>query len=146
MKSFYVNIEWCTVCTIMMITITIINVKSFLKRHFWNPPKQFLKINLLLWKKAVLHTTTLRCTAKIDKFYAICLVLLTMEMAKKWYWWQELLNLTSKIWKPSYDWMIWCRQQSEDINYIVMDGKSLTWAYKLKALKSAWWWAAILHH
>ena len=35
----------------------MVNVKSFLKRHFLEDfNKQFLKINLLLQKKAVLHT------------------------------------------------------------------------------------------
>ena len=35
----------------------IINVKSFPKRHFWgNFNKSLLKINLLLCKKAPLHT------------------------------------------------------------------------------------------
>ena len=30
-----------------------------------------------------------------------------------------------KNWTPSYDWMTWCRQQSEDINYIVMEDLNL---------------------
>ena len=49
-----------------MITIIMVNVKSFLKRHFCGDfNKQFLKINLLLLKKAVLHTTTpMHCKAR----------------------------------------------------------------------------------
>ena len=61
-KPSYVNIEWCAICTITMIIIVIMNVKSFQKRHFWGDfNKQFLKISLLLWKKSVLHTTILWC-------------------------------------------------------------------------------------
>ena len=54
-------------CTITMIII-IINVKSFLERHFCSSFLErhfcgititFLKINVLLWQKAVLHVTTL---------------------------------------------------------------------------------------
>ena len=53
-KPSYVNTEWCTVCTIIMI-IRIINVKSFLKIHFRGDfSKQILKTNL--WKKALLYT------------------------------------------------------------------------------------------
>ena len=59
-KPSYVNIEWCTICTITMITTVIMNVKSFRKRHFWGDfNKQFLRISLLLWKKSVLHTAIL---------------------------------------------------------------------------------------
>ena len=49
-----------------MITIIVINVRSFLKRHFRGEfNKQFLKINLLLRKKAVLHTATpMHCKAR----------------------------------------------------------------------------------
>ena len=42
-------------------------------------------------------------------------------MAKIWHLWQELLQSTSKIWKPRYDWMTWCRQQSEGINFVMME-------------------------
>ena len=53
-------------CTVKMITIIMINVKSFLKRHFWEDfNKYFLKINLLLQKKAVLHTAIpMHCKAR----------------------------------------------------------------------------------
>ena len=46
---------------------------------------------------------------------------INQKMVQKWHLWQELLKSTSKIWKPSYGWMTWCRQQSEDINCIVME-------------------------
>ena len=105
--------------------------------------KQFSKTNILSWKKKVYWIQPLWCTAKLDKFYAICFKP-TEIMAQIWHLQQELLNLTSKIWKPSYDWMTWCRQQSEDISYgdgrfepMTNSVRSLTWAYKLKALKSS---------
>ena len=49
-----------------MITIIIINVKSFLKRYFRGDfNKQLLKINLLLRKKSVLRTATpMHCRAR----------------------------------------------------------------------------------
>ena len=72
--------------------------------------KHYLKINLLLWKK-LYCIQQLWCTAKLYKFYVIYLVL-TKEMAQKWHLWQELIKSTSKIWKPSYDWMTWCKQHS----------------------------------
>ena len=123
MKPFYVNTEWCTICTATMITIIIINVKSFLKRHFWGISITVFKINLLLWKK--LHCIQqLRCTAKLDMFYTTYLVS-TKEMAQKWHLLHELLQSTSKIWKPCSGWMIWCRQQPEDINYILMEDLNL---------------------
>ena len=46
-------------------------------------------------------------------------------MAQKGHLWQVLLKSTSKIGKPSYDWMTCYRQQSEDINYIVMEDLNL---------------------
>ena len=63
--------------------------QKFPEETFWGQfqffkYKQFLKINLLLWKK-----------------------LYCIQMAQKWHLWQELLQSTSKIWKPSYDWMTW---------------------------------------
>ena len=49
-----------------MITVIIINVKSLRKRHFLGDfSKQCLKINLLLRKKSVTHTTTpMNCKAR----------------------------------------------------------------------------------
>ena len=48
--------------------IIMINVKSFLKRRFTGGSINkltFLKINLLLWKEAVLHTATpMHCKAR----------------------------------------------------------------------------------
>ena len=77
-------------CTIT-IMIIIINDKSFIERHFlWD-----------FW-----------CTAQLDKFYAIYLVL-AMEKAQVWHLWEELLKSTSKIWKP------------EVVNYIVMKDLNL---------------------
>ena len=65
-----------------MITIILVNVKSFLKRHFWEEfNKQFLKINLLLQKK-LYCIQQVQCTAKLDRFYAIYLVS-TKEIAQK---------------------------------------------------------------
>ena len=81
--------------------------------------KHFLKINLLLWKKLDC-TQQLWCTAKLDKFYVIYLVL-TKEMAQKWHLWQELIKSTWKIWIPSNDWMTWCRKHSTGINYIMIE-------------------------
>ena len=128
----YVNTEWCARCAIAVMTIIMNNIKCFLKRHFWGDfNKLFLKINLLLWKKPYC-IQQLRCTAKLDKFYEIYLVL-TKEMAQKWHLWQELLKSSSKIWIPSYDWMAWCRQQGEDINYIVMEDLNL-WSILAKVL------------
>ena len=81
------------------------------------------KIKLLLWKKAVLHTNTLmHCKAGS----VLRDLLLTKRIPQKWHLWQDLLKPTSKVWKPSYDWMIWCRQQSESINSIAMEDLNLT--------------------
>ena len=53
-------------------------------------------------KEKVFPHKRLWCTAMLDKFCAIYLIL-TKEM--KWHLWQELLKLTYQIWKPSYDLM-----------------------------------------
>ena len=63
-----------------------------------------------------------------DKFYAIYLVL-NKEMAQK----SEATKFSLKNLKPYYDWMNWCRQHSEDINYIVMEGLNL-WPILAKVL------------
>ena len=98
--------------------------RKFLEETFLRDSNQhFLKINLLMWKKLYcIHQ--LWCTAKLDKLFVICLVL-TKEMAQKWHLWQELKRSTSKIWKPSYDWMTLYRQHSADINFIVMEDLNL---------------------
>ena len=54
--------------------------------------------------KKLYCTQQLGCTAKLDKFYVIYLVL-TKEMAQKWHLCQELIKSKWKTWKPSYDWM-----------------------------------------
>ena len=51
------------------------------KDFLWDFNKQFSKVNLPLWKKAV---ETLGRTAKLGKCYGIYLVL-TKEMAQKWH-------------------------------------------------------------
>ena len=77
----------------------MIDAKSFLERHF----SRISKINLLLWKK-LYCIQPLSCTAKLDKYYGIYLVL-TKEMPRKWHLLEDLPKPTSKVWKPSYDWM-----------------------------------------
>ena len=143
MKPSNRNTEWCTISTIDMIII-IIKAKSFLKRHFWgNFSKQFLKTNLLFWKK-MCCIQQLRCTAKLDRFYANNLVL-TKKMAPKdiscrsykvnlknlktQFWLDDLMQATS-----------WRHQLYSDRRFepLANSAKSLTWAYMLKALKSAW--------
>ena len=84
----------------------------------------------------------MHCKARKD----LCdLVSTNQGNGSKWHLWQELIKSASKIWKPSYDCMTWCRQDSVDsdgrFETLTNSGKvwgSLTWAYKLKALKSAW--------
>ena len=50
---------------IIIIIIIIITVKSLLERHFCGITIKCLKTNVILWQKAVLHTTTLMlCKAK----------------------------------------------------------------------------------
>ena len=56
------------------------NVKSFLEIFFWGFSQQFSKINVLLWKK-LYCIQPLWCTASLDKFYTIYLVL-TKKMAQ----------------------------------------------------------------
>ena len=101
-------------CTIMIITI---NVKSFLERYFCEISiNSFRKQMYFYEKKNMFCIQPLWSTAKLERFYAIYLVL-TKEMAQKWDLWHELLKSTSKIWRPSYAWMTWYRQQAEGINY-----------------------------
>ena len=83
-------------------------------------------------KKAVPHTTTLWCTAKLDRFYAIYLVL-TKEMSQMWHLWQELLRSTSKTWET------WRHQLHSDGRFesLINSNRSLTWAYTIKSVKSS---------
>ena len=68
-------------CTVIVMIIIIINVKSFLGRHFfWDFNEQFSKTNVL-YEKDLLCIQPLRCTAKLDKFSAMYLVL-TKEMTQ----------------------------------------------------------------
>ena len=71
-------------------------------------------------------------TAKPNTFFTICLVL-TKEMAHIWHLWQELLKSTSKILKT------WRHQLYSNGRFepLANSARSLTWAYKLKALKSS---------
>ena len=135
--------------TVTIIRILIINVKSFLERHFLRDLNwQFSKILLCIYEgtfiKKLYCIQPLWYTAKLDKFTRSIQVQ-TKEMAQKWRLWQELLKSTSKIGKPSHDWMTWCTQQFEGKSYVVVEdlnlltnlGRSIFWAYKLKALKSS---------
>ena len=110
--------------TITIMIIIMINLKKFRgKTILQDFNEQFSKIIVFLWKKVVLYTATLmHCKAR--KFYTIYLVV-SKEMAQIWHLWQELLKSTSKIWKPRYDWMTWCRQQSEGINFVMMEDLNL---------------------
>ena len=68
---------------------------------------------MYFYEKNLFCIQPLWCTAKLDKFLEIYLVL-AKEMAQIWHLWQELLKSTSKIWK------------SEGINnYIVIEDKNL---------------------
>ena len=79
-------------CTITIMIIIMIDVKSFLERHF----NGISKINLLLWKK-LYCIQPLSCAAKLDKYYGIYLVL-TKGISQKWHLWQDLLKSSSKVW------------------------------------------------
>ena len=113
--------------TITKMIIIMIDVKNFLERHF----SRSLKINLHKEKLSCIQP--LPCTAKLDKYYRIYLAL-NKEMPQKWYLWQDLLKSTSKVWKPSYDWMTWYRQQSEGISYILIEGDLNLWQILRKFL------------
>ena len=82
--------------------------------------QQFSKVNLLLWKKAVLHTTTLTHWYILGDLSGTnqgnSLEMTFVAGATK-------INL--KIWKTSYDWMTWCRKQPEGINNIGMEDLNL---------------------
>ena len=109
-----------------------------LERHFAEFKQTDFENKLTFVKKAVLHKNTpTHCKA-----LQVLLCSTTKEMAQKCHLWQKLVKEISKIWKPSYDWMISCRKQSEGINYIVMEEFNLWrilaevfWAYSVKALK-----------
>ena len=60
----------------------IMNVKSFRKRHLCGISINIFKKNKLIFMKKLYCTQQLGCTAKLDKFYVIYLVL-TKEMAQK---------------------------------------------------------------
>ena len=78
----------------MIITI-IINVKSFLERHFCGSSiHSFLK-QTYFHEKKLYCIQSLRCTAKLDKFYAIYLVL-TKEMAQKGDLWPGATKINLK--------------------------------------------------
>ena len=143
MKPSNGNTEWCTISTIDMIII-IIKAKSFLKRHFWGSfNKQFLKTNLLFWKKNVLHTTTpMHCKARqvLREQFSInqengserhCCrsYKVNLKNLKTQFWLDDLMQATS-----------WRHQLYSDRRFepLANSAKSLTWAYMLKALKSAW--------
>ena len=51
--------------------------------------------NKLTFVKKMYCIQQLSCNAKLDRFYAIYLVL-TNKIARKWHLWQNLLNSTSK--------------------------------------------------
>ena len=71
-------------------------------------------------KKAVLHTTTLMQCKAIQVLHDLSS---TNQRNGS-----EMTGPTKahvKIWKPSYGWMTSCRQQSEDINYILMEDLNL---------------------
>ena len=82
-----------------------------------------MKINVLLWKKLFV-IQPVWCTAKLDKFCAIYVVV-TKEMVRIWHFWQELLKSTSKMWKPRYDWVTWWKQQREGTDYVLMENLNL---------------------
>ena len=105
-----------------------------------------MKISFLLWKK-LYSIQPVWYTAKLDMFYAIYLAL-TKEMAQKWHLWQELLKSTSKIGKPSYDQITWCRQQSEGINNTVMEDLNLwpIFLFFLIGIYSMQGWIATIRH
>ena len=108
----------------------------YLERHFCGIWINSFRKWTYFCEKKLYCIKTLWCTAKLDKFYLIYVVP-THEMAQKQHLWQKLKKSILKMWKPSYDWMISCRKQSEGINYIVMEESNLAWAYSLKALKSS---------
>ena len=127
-KLFLSRVNKCTV-TIIIIIIYVKNFLNYLCRDF---NKHFAKINLLLWKK--LYTISLmHCKAR--PILGDLLRTNHKEMSQKWYVWQKLLNSTSKIWKPSYDWRIWFSQQSEGINHIVIEDLNIWQITAVAALK-----------
>ena len=64
------------------------------------------------------------CTAKLDKVYAIYLIL-TKEMAQEWYLWQEVLNTCQKFEDLAMIWWLDAGNKLQGINYIGMEDLNL---------------------
>ena len=111
--SFFSKLCETFFCQHWMITVIIINVKSLRKRHFLGDlSKQCLKINLLLWKKSVPHTTTpLNCKARhvlLDLFsinqgngsemtFVAVTTKVNLKNLKSYPWLNDLMQVT--IWR-----------------------------------------------
>ena len=92
--SLYYSKPFLSTVNKCIITITvIINVKSFLERHFFRISiNSFLK-KTFFYEKKLFCVQPLWCTAKLDKFYVIYLVLRRNSL--QWL----LPNIAYAIWK-----------------------------------------------
>ena len=61
---------------------------------------------------------TIQMHCKLDKSYRLYFIL-TKEIAYKEHLWPGATKVNLKNLKPSYDWMIWCRQQFEGISIMM---------------------------
>ena len=69
-------------------------------------------------KKGLLHATTLMyCKAR----QVLCNQLTNQENDSEMTFMPGATKIKSKVLKPSFDWMTWCRKQSEGINYKGME-------------------------
>ena len=111
---FLATVNKCTI-TIMK----IINVKSFLERHFCGISIYSFENNLTFIKK-------LYCTLMHYKARQVLRDLFSTNqgIAQKWHLWQELQK-NPKIWNPIYDWMTQWKKQFEGIDYIEMEDLNL---------------------
>ena len=106
-------------CTATIMIIIIVNVKSFLERHFSGISISIFKNNLTFIKK-------LYCTLMHYKARQVLRDLFSTNqgIAQKWHLWQELQK-NPKIWNPVYDWMTQWKKQFEGIDYIEMEDLNL---------------------
>ena len=117
------------------------HVKSFLERHFYG-----ISINsyrkIYFYEKNLFYMQPLWCTAKLDRFYVIYLVL-TKEMAQIWHLWQELLKSIWKMWKSEDGWRMWNFDKFWQKSYLRLSIKALKSSLHISAIN---WLKIFLKH
>ena len=124
------NLFWSTFnkCTITIMT----SGKNSLEIHFLCDFKcQFLKINVLLWKKVVLHATILMHWKGRQVLRDLFITNQGNDSHMTFLTGATKINFKNlKTWRQQL-------YSDEWFELLTYSGRSLTWAYNLKALKSS---------